>query len=129
MATTIPRSACACSAPASPNSVAIEVDAEVPLQPRFAAPKRLTRTYAAGNEDAQGPGAKEAPRETMLTVNWMFDEPAAIETALAFDILEHILIGNPAAPLYKALIDSGLGEALAGTVSTTGCASRCSRSG
>ena len=93
----------------------IEVDAEVPLQPRFAAPKRLTRTYAAGNEDAQGPGAKEAPKETMLTVNWMFDEPADIETALAFDILEHILIGNPAAPLYKALIDSGLGEALAGT--------------
>ncbi len=87
----------------------------MPLQPRFTAPKRLTRTYAAGNEDAQGPGAEEAPKETMLTVNWMFDEPADIETALAFDILEHILIGNPAAPLYKALIDSGLGEALAGT--------------
>src|SRR6516162_3174017 len=91
----------------------IAVDAEVPLQPRFAAPKRLTRTYAAGNEDAQG--AKEAPKETMLTVNWMFDEPVDIEAALAFDILEHILIGTPAAPLYKALIDSGLGEALAGT--------------
>jgi presequence protease len=93
----------------------IEVDFEVPLQPRFAAPKHLTRTYAAGNEDDRGSGAKEAPKETMLTVNWMFDEPADIETALAFDILEHILVGTPAAPLYKALIDSGLGEALAGT--------------
>ena len=59
--------------------------------------------------------ANEAPKETMLTVNWMLDEPADIETALAFDILEHILIGTAAAPLYKALIDSGLGEALAGT--------------
>jgi len=93
----------------------IEVKFDVPLQPRFPAPKRLTRTYAAGNEDRQRPRGEEAPRETMLTVNWMFDEPADIETALGFDILEHILIGNPAAPLYKALIDSGLGEALAGT--------------
>jgi presequence protease len=93
----------------------IEVDFGVPLQPRFDAPKRLSRTYAAGTEDAQGPGANEAPRETMLTVNWMFDEPADIEMALAFDILEDILVGTPAAPLYKALIDSGLGEALAGT--------------
>jgi presequence protease len=93
----------------------IDVKFEVPLQPRFNEPKRLTRTYAAGNEDRQGPGSEEAPRETMLTVNWMFDEPADIETALAFDILEHILIGNAAAPLYKALIDSGLGDALAGT--------------
>ena len=57
---------------------------------------------------------EEAPRETMLTVNWMLDEPTDIETALGFDILEHILIGTAAAPLYKALIDSGLGEALAG---------------
>ncbi len=88
---------------------------EVPLQPRFTAPKRLTRTYAAGNEDRRGSEPGEGRKETMLTVNWMFDEPADIETALAFDILEHILIGTAAAPLYKALIDSGLGEALAGT--------------
>ena len=84
----------------------------MPLQPRFPEPKRLTRTYAASNEDR--PPGEEAPRETMLTVNWMLDEPTDIETALGFDILEHILIGTAAAPLYKALIDSGLGEALAG---------------
>jgi Zn-dependent M16 (insulinase) family peptidase len=50
----------------------------------------------------------------MLTVNWMLDEVVDIESALALNILEHILIGTPAAPLYKALIDSGLGQALAG---------------
>src|SRR5258708_17848990 len=50
----------------------------------------------------------------MLTVNWMLDEEVDVERALGLDILEHILIGAPAAPLYKALIDSGLGEALAG---------------
>src|SRR3979411_1609128 len=50
----------------------------------------------------------------MLTVNWMLDEVVDIESDLALGILEHILIGTPAAPLYKALIDSGLGEGLAG---------------
>jgi presequence protease len=88
----------------------IEVDAQVPLQPRFAEPKRLARTYAAGKGD-EGP---EAASEAMISVNWMLDEITDVETALAFDILETILIGNPAAPLYKALIDSGLGEGLAG---------------
>jgi Zn-dependent M16 (insulinase) family peptidase len=86
----------------------IAVDATVPLQPRFAAPKRLTRTYAAGSED------QASPKETMLTVNWMLDELTDVETALALGILEHILIGTPASPLYKALIDSGLGEGLTG---------------
>jgi len=89
----------------------IRVDAGVPLQPRFTAPKRLTRSYAAG----QGGGEGGHPvRHAMLTMNWMLDEASEVEAALALTILEHILIGTPAAPLRKALIDSGLGEALAG---------------
>jgi Zn-dependent M16 (insulinase) family peptidase len=90
----------------------IDVDAEVPLQPRFPAPKRLTRTYAAGSADEAG--AQAAAKETMVSVNWMLDEVRDVETALAFDILEYILIGTPASPLYKALIDSGLGQGLTG---------------
>ncbi len=89
----------------------ITVNAKVPLQPRFTAPKRLIHTYPAGLADEQ---SGEPAKETMLTVNWMLDEVVDVETALALNILEHILIGTPAAPLYKALIDSGLGEALAG---------------
>ncbi len=92
----------------------IEVDARVPLQRRFSAPKRLTRTYAAGAAEEQPQGEADKPKQSMISVNWMIDEIADVETALGFDILEHILIGNPAAPLYKALIDSGLGEGLAG---------------
>jgi Zn-dependent M16 (insulinase) family peptidase len=96
----------------------IDVDATVPLQPRFAAPKRLTRTYAAGSANHRAPSgdkaATPAAKETMLTVNWMLDEVVDVETALGFDVLEHILIGTPASPLYKALIDSRLGTALTG---------------
>jgi presequence protease len=91
----------------------IDVDAQVRLQPRFSAPKRLARTYAAGAPEEAEAGAA-TPKESMISVNWMIDEITDIETALGFDILEHILIGNAAAPLYKALIDSGLGEGLAG---------------
>ncbi len=101
----------------------INVDFGVPLQPRFAAPKRLTKTYAAGPAEAEAPAvgdevAQQAPqpaaREAMISVNWMLDEIVDVETGLGFDILEYILLGTPAAPLYKALIDSGLGEALTG---------------
>jgi presequence protease len=92
----------------------IEVDARVPLQRRFSAPKRLTRTYAAGTGEEEPQAEADKPKESMISVNWMIDEIVDVETALGFDILEHILIGNPAAPLYKALIDSGLGEGLAG---------------
>lgn len=89
----------------------IKVDAGVPLQPRFTDPKRLTRSYPAGQ--AEGNGRQDAG-QAMLTVNWMLDEASKVESALALTILEHILVGTPAAPLRKALIDSGPGEALAG---------------
>jgi presequence protease len=92
----------------------INVDAQVRLQPRFSAPKRLTRTYAAGAAEEQLEAGASMPKGSMVSVNWMIDEVTDIETTLGFDILEHVLIGNPAAPLYKALIDSGLGEGLAG---------------
>lgn len=92
----------------------IDVDARVALQPRFSAPKRLSRTYAAGAADRPVEARDTPPREAMVTVNWMLDELPDVETGLACDILEHILIGTPAAPLYKALIDSRLGEALTG---------------
>ncbi len=92
----------------------IDVDAEVGLQPRFSAPKRITQTYAAGAPEEQPEAGTGKPKESMISVNWMIDEVTDVEKALGIDILEHVLIGNAAAPLYKALIDSGLGEGLAG---------------
>jgi presequence protease len=92
----------------------IDVDAKVGLQPRFSAPQRLTRTYAAGASAQPAEPGASTPKESMVSVNWMIGEAADVETALGFDILEYILIGSAAAPLYKALIDSGLGEGLAG---------------
>jgi len=84
----------------------ITVNSQVPLQPRFNEPKSAVEVYEASDD----PEAK-----AMVTVNWMLPEIIQIEESLGVHILDHILSGTPAAPLRKALIDSGLGEDLAGS--------------
>ena len=85
-----------------------EAAPEIALQPRWDAPRQRHETYAANEAE---PGKKTA----MVSVNWMLDEITDPETQLALNILESVLVGNPAAPLRKALIDSGLGEGLTGS--------------
>jgi len=87
----------------------VDLDFTVPLQPRFAEPRHLTRTFAAPAEDGAAPA-----RNAMIKVSWMLDEATDAATVLGLNLLEEILLGSPAAPLYKALIDSGLGEGLTG---------------
>ncbi|MBT3188542.1 MAG: peptidase M16 [Anaerolineae bacterium] len=76
----------------------------IPLQPSIDAPQETTVPYAANDADAK----------SYLTLNWLLPEQGDAESALGFKILAHILLGSPAAPLRKALIESGLGEDLAG---------------
>jgi presequence protease len=83
------------------------IDSSVPLQPRFESPRRISHTFASGDGDDKG-------RRAMVTVNWMLDEVGDSEPDLALRILDHILIGTPASPLRRALLECGLGEDLAG---------------
>lgn len=85
---------------------AIQIDSSVGLQPAFARPQHRTFTYAAG-EDAD-------TQKSYLTVNWLLPENSDPEQSLSLSILSHILVGTSAAPLRKALIDSGLGEDVIG---------------
>jgi Zn-dependent M16 (insulinase) family peptidase len=85
----------------------IPVGAKVALQPPFDEPRRFVHSYAAGEDQSDG-------KKGMTTVNWVLAEASNAEMALAFAMLDHILIETPASPLRKALIDSGLGEDLAG---------------
>ena len=79
----------------------------VPLQARFTEPASVTHEYAvsAGGDNE---------RKAQVCVNWLLSEMTDPETALSLAILRHILIGTPASPLRKALLDSGLGEDTAG---------------
>ncbi|HPC03561.1 MAG TPA: insulinase family protein [Syntrophales bacterium] len=79
-----------------------------PVQPPFREPARLVRSYASG--DLRGGG-----RGGYMTVNWLLPETSERDLNFAFHVLTHILIGMPGSPLRKALIDSGLGEDLAGS--------------
>ena len=84
----------------------LAVDASIPLCPPFAEPQREVIPYVASPDEAGG-------NRDMLAVNWALAEGSDAELMLAFHILDHILIGTPASPLRKTLIDSGLGEDLA----------------
>ncbi len=80
-------------------------DSAVADQPPFPEPRRTRMPFASGQGDA-GKG--------FVTVNWLWHGRRDPETVLVLEMLEHILIGMPSSPLRKALIDSGLGEDLAG---------------
>ncbi len=86
----------------------INTGSTIPLQPRFDAPRRMVYGYDAG--ESNGDTGKKA----QVAVNWMLPEITDAEMTLALQMLAYILIGTQASPLRKALIDSGLGEDLAG---------------
>ncbi len=82
------------------------VTSTIALQQPFTAPKRIVRSF---------PAAEGSANRHMVTVNWMLHEPVDVELGLALGILEHLLLGSAAAPLRRALIDSGLGEGMTGS--------------
>ena len=83
------------------------VDAEVKLQPQFNAPRQVLATYAGTKDEGKA-------RDGMVSVNWMIDPPADRTEALSHGMLSYLLAGNAAAPLRKALTESGLGEGMTG---------------
>jgi len=86
----------------------IPVDTSVAIQPAFAEPETAVYPFSVDTaEDVMG-------KKAMVTVNWVLPGDRGAQAALSIAILSHILVGTPASPLRKALIDSGLGEDLAG---------------
>ena len=81
----------------------LEPDSSIGVQKRMAAPRTVAVPFAAA-EDEKG----------MVVVTWLGPDAMDMELALAFRMLEHILLGMPASPLRRALIESGMGEDLAG---------------
>jgi len=86
----------------------VAIDSEIPLQPTFEKPRTVVIPYAAGA------GKDTHSSRGYLTQNWMLAEVGDPEIMLALQILEYALTGLPVSPLRKALIDSKLGEDLAG---------------
>ena len=85
-----------------------QTDSSIALQERISQPRRLVQPYPAGM--TEGPGGSKA----MVTVNWLLTPVVDVQTTLTLGMLEFALLGMPASPLRKALLDSGLGDGLAG---------------
>lgn len=86
------------------------VNSEIPLQTPLSQPRRYTFAYGVDT-------LEDDARKTMLTINWLLGEKNDVNLNLALSVLSYVLIGSQAAPLRKALLDSGLGEDVQGGLS------------
>jgi presequence protease len=85
----------------------IKVRSGIPLKKPFKRARRVQYAYDAGQDT-------DIKKKHYLTVNWVLPETSDPVMNFSLRILSNILIGTPASPLKKALLDSGLGEDLAG---------------
>ncbi len=83
------------------------VDSRIPPVKPLPGFQRIEKNYAVSSQsDNNG--------KTFATLNWLLTESNAAELNFAFQILHYILLGMPGSPLRLALIESGLGEDIAG---------------
>jgi len=83
----------------------IDPKTDVPSQPRWKQPKKVTYTYPLGKN--------EAPlKKCQVCLAWLTADIKDTFEVLSLTLLERILLGNAASPLRKALIDSEIGTAL-----------------
>jgi hypothetical protein len=86
---------------------AIEIDSAIRMQASFEKSRRFVHSFMVGKEET-------TPAKGMITLNWLMSETMDPKINFSLHMLEYILLGMPASPLRKALIDSGLGEDIAG---------------
>ncbi len=85
----------------------LDIDSAVNSQTPFEKPVRVIRSFDSG-------GNNESNSKVRFTLNWLLPESKNPELVLSMYLLEYILLGMPGSPLRKALIESDLGEDLAG---------------
>lgn len=80
-------------------------DVDIPDTKRFDKPQEYRESYPLSKEE-------DAAKKALVQIGWGTTVSTDSFEVLSLKVLEKVLIGNPASPLRKALIDSGLGEAL-----------------
>ncbi|MCB9480376.1 MAG: insulinase family protein [Desulfobacteraceae bacterium] len=83
----------------------IDPGTEVDNQPRWDTPREVVYTYPADGE-------KDIEKKSQAAVAWLASDIRDSFDTLVLSLLDQIMLGNSAAPLYKALIDSDLGSSL-----------------
>jgi Zn-dependent M16 (insulinase) family peptidase len=85
----------------------LEVDSAIEPVKAPNSPAKVEVPYDAGQNAATG-------KKAYYTINWALPDHSDPIFLFSMDVLAHVLIGTPASPLRKSLIDSGLGEDLTG---------------
>ncbi len=88
---------------------AVHPDTSVNDEIRFAEPKREEFTYPFDPSASE----EQLSKKSMVSVAWLTCNIRNDFEAFTMNVLSSLLLGNPGAPLYKALMDSGIGSALA----------------
>lgn len=86
----------------------ININSKIPSQKSFEKQRDLIIDYPISSTE------KEEDK-TFLSLNYVVGNSTDSELYLAFEILEHLLLETPAAPLKKALIDANLGKDVFGS--------------
>lgn len=81
------------------------VDSEVPPEERYDRPRRVEETFPLSPDE-------NPARRSMVQTAWLTCDISDGFERTALDLLSLLLLGNPAAPLHKALLDSRLGSNL-----------------
>jgi Zn-dependent M16 (insulinase) family peptidase len=79
------------------------VNSSIPLQKPFSVPLRLQKSYPCQK-------GERLEAKTTITVNWALPQATDGFNVLFWEFISEILLGSSGAPLWKALVESGLGQ-------------------
>ncbi len=85
---------------------AIRVDSDLPAPKPWKHPKSIHATSSANPEE-------DNPSRSSITINWLTRTTLDPVMIIAYEIITELLLGNPGAPMYQAIIDSEIGEDVA----------------
>ncbi|HZK58016.1 MAG TPA: insulinase family protein, partial [Clostridia bacterium] len=85
-----------------------EIDSDIGIQTQFEQCREITETYSVSADE----GLED---KTFISQNYVVGRSEDAEMVLAFTILNYILLGTPAAPLKKALIEAGIAKDVFGS--------------
>jgi len=86
----------------------IEVDSSINIQPSFNQAKEIEEVYSISIDEND-------ENKTYISKNYAIGQSNDSEKVLAFSILNYLLLGSPAAPLKKALIEANIGKDVFGS--------------
>lgn len=85
----------------------IQIDSRIPVQKPFERQNELEAFYPISDDE-------DEKDNTFMNLNFVVGNALEPELYLGFEIIEHLLLETPAAPLKKALIEAELGKDVLG---------------